>query len=750
MYRIGGTLFPKIFLSGFTALALAGTAGAQGSSAILTLVMPVGARQLGMGETSVGLADDVFATYWNPAGLAFGPLADEWELALPSAKLSGKATAMTSTKRTGLFSRGEVYIASGSDLRRWDGKAWRSDLFVPLEQGEKAGAVVRKFMGNLWPSDTASQKALEDSVLRLSGASRAEDEKDLVELRVPYSLVVKDSIRAIAVDETGKLWLGTTNGLVRWDGKAWKVWRDSGSGLTSDRITALSTNGAGVWIGTENGLLRLKQKGNDFEFRRFGETFGLNSQFITSLVTDEKTRTLWAGTYGGVSRLEVTAQASTWKPFTKVDGLLSDTALALTLDPDGQVWVAQATGVVHFDGKTWERLLFQAVNVNSIAVDKGRNVWIGSDKGVWKYYPLAAEKKESGGKADGQKQGKWVHYHSGNGLIANDAGLVSAQGDDVWFATSKGIVKALKAKARLGLFYENLLPALQLKDLYHTYAAGTFPVEEWGTFGGFVNFLSLGQTTYQESESAPVQTFASYEMVAAISYGTRLNRNWGLGLNLKFLYSALASGITMGGQKESGVAASYAFDASVLRKNLFVPGLTWGAQVQNIGPAVFYISKDEADPIPLTWKTGFSYLAFKVPGHSLTVAADISRETVSREQETSQARNFLTGTYYGIAEPWGEGKAPSNSTIADVVSQNFQQSVYNLGLEYTYSQTLSLRGGFLFDPGGSRQEADLGVGVTISDLLTVDYAYIKDVQLIGNQPAGVREGQSRLSMNFMF
>ena len=203
------------------------------------------------------------------------------------------------------------------------------------------------------------------------------------------------------------------------------------------------------------------------------------------------------------------------------------------------------------------------------------------------------------------------------------------------------------------------------------------------------------------------------------------------------------------GQKESGVAASYAFDASVLRKNLFVPGLTWGAEVQNLGPSIFYISKDEADPIPLTWKTGMSYMVFKVPGHSMIVAADISRETVSRSP-SGTARNFLTGVYYGVAEPWGEGKAPENSTLMDVASQNFQQSVYNFGMEYTYSQMLALRGGFLFDPGGTRQEADLGVGVSISDLMQLDYAYIRDIQLIGSQPKGVREGQSRLSLNFMF
>jgi len=133
----------------------------------------------------------------------------------------------------------------------------------------------------------------------------------------------------------------------------------------------------------------------------------------------------------------------------------------------------------------------------------------------------------------------------------------------------------------------------------------------------------------------------------------------------------------------------------------------------------------------------------------LTAAADISRETVSRTA-SGKARNFATGAYYGLAEPWGEGEAPADAGWSDIAQKNFEESVYNLGMEYVYSQMLALRGGFLFDPGGKRQEADLGVGVTISDLLQLDYAYIKDVQLLGNQPAGVREGQSRLSFNFMF
>jgi len=40
------------------------------------------------------------------------------------------------------------------------GKAWRTTQIIPLEQGEKAAAVVRRWLGNLWPTDTAGQRAV--------------------------------------------------------------------------------------------------------------------------------------------------------------------------------------------------------------------------------------------------------------------------------------------------------------------------------------------------------------------------------------------------------------------------------------------------------------------------------------------------------------------------------------------------------------------------------------------------------------
>jgi len=730
-----------------TLAALLCSAGLAQNSAVITLVMPVGARQLGMGETSAGLADDVFATFWNPAGLAFGPLSDEWETSLSRSKLSADPTALVAVPRSSLFDRGEVWMAAGSSLRRWDGKAWRSAHTVSLEQGDKVEAVVRRYMGNLWPLDTASQNVILDSIRKASGIASRADEAELVELVLPWSVVVDAPIRTLVVDATNKLWLGTDHGLLRYDGRSWRAWRDSGSGLPSDHVTALAPSGAAMWIGTDAGLVRLRQKDDAYEFRRFGENFGLANQEIRCLAVQESNKTLWVGTTGGVSRLEITKDASTWKPWAAADGLLSDTAQAIAVDPNGGAWVSHTSGVSHWNGKVWERLVIQDVTVNGLAIDAKGQVWIASNKGAWKYNPPKASAVLDS--TDPASKGRWLHFHSGNGLAANDAEKVSAQGNDLWFTTSNGIVRARKAKGQVGLFYETLLPALNLKDLYHMYGAVTYPVEEWGTFGGYVNFISFGENEVASETSDSVQVFNSFEMVGAFSYGTRLSRDWGLGTNFKIIHSSLAPGITVDGQTEDGTATSYAFDIAVLRKNLLVPGLNLGLNLMNLGPGVFYVDRDQTDPIPLTWKAGLSYRVFKTASHGLTVAADFSRETVSRDQD-GHARNFLQGIYYGIAEPWGEGKAPANSGWGDILSKNLEESIYNTGLEYTYSNLLSLRSGLLFDPGGQRQEMDLGVGVTVSDILQFDYAYIKEVSLIGTQPAGVREGQSRFSMNLLF
>ncbi len=60
---------------------------AQGEATVLFLVINPGARQGGMGEAGVAMADDATAIYWNPAGLAF-------QFNNPEVDKKGEATLM--------------------------------------------------------------------------------------------------------------------------------------------------------------------------------------------------------------------------------------------------------------------------------------------------------------------------------------------------------------------------------------------------------------------------------------------------------------------------------------------------------------------------------------------------------------------------------------------------------------------------------------------------------------------------------
>jgi len=312
---------------------------------------------------------------------------------------------------------------------------------------------------------------------------------------------------------------------------------------------------------------------------------------------------------------------------------------------------------------------------------------------------------------------------------------VQAEGNDMWFLTGAGVERYHSAKTQVGFFYETLLPALNLDDLYHAYMAATFPIEEWGTVGGFVNYVSFGKNLTTGDEGGQ-STFNAYELVAGLTYATRLNKDAGIGINAKFIYSALSRGVTSSGEKTDGIAASYAVDAGFLQKNLLgLDGLSFGLMLQNMGPAVFYVDQAQSDPIPFTWKVGLAYALINRPNHRLTVAADLNREAFYREPGSNQAEPFWIGSWKAITSPGGSG---------GMLQENIRQTVYNTGAEYVYANVVAVRSGYLLDITGERRELDIGLGFMLSDILQIDGTFIRSFD------NGIRNGQQRYSMILRF
>jgi ligand-binding sensor domain-containing protein len=177
-------------------------------------------------------------------------------------------------------------------------------------------------------------------------------------------------VQAIGVDYQNRTWLGTRTGLSIWTGATFFN-LTSENGLPSDDITALLADGTIVWIGTRNGLLRFQ----DNQLQVFNtENISLPSNVITALSFDAEGAVL-VGTEAGLARLG-DGQAEL------VEDVPAAPITALTTSAEGETWVATDAGeLYHFDGSAWSQMTDTArlpsSQITALLVDDAGDLWIG-------------------------------------------------------------------------------------------------------------------------------------------------------------------------------------------------------------------------------------------------------------------------------------------------------------------------------------------------------------------------------------
>lgn len=122
------------------------------------------------------------------------------------------------------------------------------------------------------------------------------------------------------------------------------TWQSS-DGLPGNTVTAISQDPVGyLWLGTLNGLVRF----DGLRFEVFGEDAGLPSSRILCLLHDSK-GTLWIGTEGGgLSRW----RAGQAKPGPAAAELARESIFSLTEGSDGGIWFGASSGLHVLRGDT--------------------------------------------------------------------------------------------------------------------------------------------------------------------------------------------------------------------------------------------------------------------------------------------------------------------------------------------------------------------------------------------------------------
>ncbi len=189
-------------------------------------------------------------------------------------------------------------------------------------------------------------------------------------------------VTAIAQDGEGVMWFGTRSaGISRWDGRDWRAFTVE-DGLLSNEVTALLVDdGGALWVGTREGLNRFDGE----SWRAFTTADGLGANEITALAQDES-GAVWAATWGGgVSRW----RDGVWETFDAEDGP-APPGIDAILTASGRVWLGAVSGLVAFDGRTWQQYShaygYDVGRVLALAGD-GNTLYLGSEAGVIRFRP---------------------------------------------------------------------------------------------------------------------------------------------------------------------------------------------------------------------------------------------------------------------------------------------------------------------------------------------------------------------------
>jgi signal transduction histidine kinase/CheY-like chemotaxis protein/streptogramin lyase len=160
-------------------------------------------------------------------------------------------------------------------------------------------------------------------------------------------------------DRDGFLWFGTQDGLARYDGVGFRVWRhdanDAGS-LGGNVVSALFVDRDNrLWCGAEETGLSIF----DAQRRRFAH-FRHDANDPTSLASDDvwaiaedASGAIWIGSFaGGLDRLERGGRVFSHRRHDAADprSIASDNVLSLLSARDGRLWIGSDAGIDVIDG----------------------------------------------------------------------------------------------------------------------------------------------------------------------------------------------------------------------------------------------------------------------------------------------------------------------------------------------------------------------------------------------------------------
>lgn len=355
-------------------------------------------------------------------------------------------------------SDGSIWFASKFGLSKFDGKTFMrfteaeglpmDNTNVVFEDKERNiwigsdGKGLCKFLGETFTYMTTNDSLSSNIVLSIledheknlwfstfgKGITKKEGTRPVV--YTTENGLNNNTVWASLKDHDNNLWFCTSDGVSRFDGKAFRNYGLE-DGLDARIVFSVCQDFQGhLWFGTTRGISEF----DGAHFKNYINGVDNVGKDVTSIVED-KTKRLWFATKNGLYKRE----NNRFTKYTTLDGLCNNNLFSLVVDKDNHLWIGSKAGINYYDGKTFSKILIDdAFNSNSIyflVLDDKETLWIGTNSGV---YALDARQYVL------TKKTRFRHYTIFDGLPGMECNQNAAFKDhlgNIWMGTTEGLIK---------------------------------------------------------------------------------------------------------------------------------------------------------------------------------------------------------------------------------------------------------------------------------------------------------------------
>jgi ligand-binding sensor domain-containing protein/signal transduction histidine kinase len=256
----------------------------------------------------------------------------------------------------------------------------------------------------------------------------------------------QSSAQVVLQDNLGFLWIGTQDGLNRFDGYSFKVFQpnpNDADALSSGEILSMFKGANGtLWIGTDTGLNRFDPISGKFKhWVHDGQNPTSLANNVVQAIYQDPQGALWIGTQGGLDQFDLATNQFLHirMPDKTASSSNADSINALYEDGHHTLWIGTNQGLIRFSiaDQKFQRYQNENGNDNSLSFDEVTSIredqdgmlWIGTHRGLNRLDPSSGEIK------------RFLHSELDPRSLVDDFVQITYvdRAGEIWVGTRKGL-----------------------------------------------------------------------------------------------------------------------------------------------------------------------------------------------------------------------------------------------------------------------------------------------------------------------